>query len=95
MILHHYPDLVLPGAAEDLDHELVDRLVRLHPPRDAGVAARMDAIRQAVLELEHLVVDIIPRTPDRTVAIRAIRQGGQEAIGALACNQHLIPATEE
>jgi hypothetical protein len=85
--------LRLPGAAEDQDHDLVDRLVRLHPPRDADVAERMDVIRAAVLAVEHLVVDIIPRSADRTVAIRAIRQGGQEAIGALACNQHLIPTT--
>jgi hypothetical protein len=89
------PDhLRLPGADEDQDHELVDRLVGLHPPRDADVAERMDVIRAAVLAVEHLVVDIIPRSADRTVAIRAIRQGGQEAIGALACNQHLIPEKE-
>lgn len=87
--------LRLPGAADDPDHELVDRLVRLHPPRDADVAERMDTIRAAVLEMEHLVVDIVPRTPDRTVAIRAVRDAGQQVIGALACNQHAIPQRQE
>lgn len=86
------PDhLLLPDADQDPDHEFVDRLITLHPPRDADIVERMDTIRAAVLELAHLVVRVVPRSADRTVAIRAIHQAGQQAIGALACNQQMIP----
>lgn len=81
----------LPGSAEDPDHELVDRLIDLHPPRDADVARRMDDVRSAMKLLAHLVVDVVPSSPDRTVALRSIHRACQDAIGAIACNQHLIP----
>jgi hypothetical protein len=86
--------LALPGAADDPDHELVERLQTLHPPRDADIAARMDEIRAAYKRVEHLVVDLVPRTPDRTVAIRDTHRAGMAAIASLACNQGLVPTNE-
>lgn len=74
-------------TAADPDHELVDRLLTLHSPATPEVAERMDTIRAGFLNLGHTVVELVPRTPDRTVAIRSIHRACQETIGALACNQ--------
>lgn len=78
-----------PADGDRQDHELVDRLITLHPPKDEEVARRMDTIREAFLTIGHMVVDIVPRTPDRTVALRKIHDACQASIGALACNQEL------
>jgi hypothetical protein len=74
---------------------MVDRLLPLHPPRDSDIADRLDHIRQRFRTIAHEVVDIVPRTPDRTLALRAIHRASQETIGSLASNQGLVPTSEE
>lgn len=74
---------------EDQDHELVDRLLTLHPPKGDGVAQQMDVIRSAFITAGHLVVERVPRTPDRTVALRKIHEACMASIAALACNQEV------
>lgn len=76
---------------DDPDHDLVDRLLDLHPPINDEVGARMDTVRAAFKAAGHLVVDLIPRTPDRTIAIRAIHHACMDSIASLACNQEAIP----
>lgn len=72
---------------DDPDHELVDRLLALHPPRSSDVAEAMDLIRGQFRNLGHTVVAFVPRTPDRTVALRSLHRACMDAIAALACNQ--------
>lgn len=69
------------------DHDLVDRLLTLHPPANGDVAAAMDDLRQRFINLGHAVVDRVPRTPDRTVALRKIHEACMATIAAIACNQ--------
>lgn len=76
---------------DDPDHELVDRLLTLHPPATPAVGALMDHLRAQFLDLAHLVVAEVPRTPDRTIAIRAIHHACVDSIASLACNQEAIP----
>lgn len=71
----------------DPDHELVDRLLTVHPPADSDVAERMDAIRGNFIDRGHTVVALVPRTPDRTIALRSIHRACMDTIAALACNQ--------
>lgn len=79
----------------DQDHELVDRLLSLHPPRTSGVAETMDALRSGFVALAHEVVDSVPRTPDRTIALRSIHRACMDTIAALACNQDGPPVDGE
>jgi hypothetical protein len=71
----------------DTDHEMVDRLLTLHPPKDAAVAEAMDDLRERFVALGHAVVDAVPRTPDRTIALRSIHRACMDTIAAVACNQ--------
>lgn len=77
----------MPDHDQDPDHELVDRLLTLHPPATPQVAETMDTIREMFLDAGHTVVDLIPRTPDRTIAIRSIHRAAMDSIAAIACNQ--------
>ena len=79
----------------DTDHDLVDRLLRLHPPRTPEGAETMDDLRKGFLDLAHEVVDRVPRTPDRTIALRSIHRACMDTIAALACNQPGDPAAGE
>jgi hypothetical protein len=80
---HHYP----VGPAPDPDYELVDRLFTLHPPANDLVALTMDGLRGHFRDLASEVVAVVPRTPDRTVALRSIHRACMDSIAALACNQ--------
>lgn len=71
----------------DLDHELVDRLLNPDAPRDSEVGALMDDVRARFLALGHHVVNHVPRTPDRTIALRSIHRACMDSIAAIACNQ--------
>jgi hypothetical protein len=71
----------------DIDHLLVDRLFTLHPPANDNIAALMDDLRASYAHLAHRVVAMVPRTPDRTVALRSIHRACMDTIAAIACNQ--------
>lgn len=68
-------------------HELVDRLLTLHPPQNDLYAQAMDDVRGRFVVLGHIVVDRTPRGPDQTIAIRKLHEACMAAIAAIACNQ--------
>jgi hypothetical protein len=74
----------------DPDHELVERLLTVHPPVSPHAAALMDALRADFKSLAHDIVNEVPRTPDRTIALRSLHRACMDTIVALACNQGLI-----
>ena len=78
---------VNPENENDPDHALVDRLLTSRPPKDDKVAGTIDAIRGNFIEIGHTVVALVPRTPDRTVALRKIHEACMASIAALALNQ--------
>jgi hypothetical protein len=77
----------------DPDVELVDRLFTLHPPATPDVGALMDVIRADFRRLADAVVQTVPRTPDRTIALRSIHRACMDTIASVACNQGLIDGT--
>lgn len=77
--LHTKPD--------DQDHELVDHLISHQPPLSDDVIAAFQAMREVFGHAGHLVVDLCPRTPDRTVALRKIHEACMASIASLALNQ--------
>lgn len=71
----------------DQDHDLVEHLISYRAPTGDEVTATFEAIRSAFKMAGHLVVDRVPRTPDRTVALRKIHEACMASIAALALNQ--------
>lgn len=72
---------------QDPDFQLVNRLFTLHPPSTPDVAQLMDFLRGEFLDLADQVVLTVPRTPDRTIALRSIHRACMDTIAAVACNQ--------
>jgi hypothetical protein len=69
------------------NHELVDRLLTLHPPASDEVGDRMDMVRAEFIDLGHLIVDSVPSGPDQTLAVRKLHEACMAAIAGIACNQ--------
>lgn len=61
--------------------------IDLHPPKDEGVADRMDRVRSGFRWLGLDLIDELPPGPDLTIALRALKEAAMHAIGAIACNQ--------
>jgi hypothetical protein len=74
-------------TANYLDSVMVERLFTLHPPKDAEVEKRMNELRARFKDLALVVLAQVPRTPDRTIAIRSIHRACMDTIAAVACNQ--------
>lgn len=72
---------------EDQDHELVEHLISHRPPLSDDVVVSFEAIREVFRAAGHLVVDRVPCTEDRTVALRKIHEACMASIAALALNQ--------
>lgn len=70
----------------DPDHDLVDHLL-VYRQVAGPVAETMTSLRADFIALGHRIVDEVPRTPDRTVALRKLHDACQGAITALALNQ--------
>jgi hypothetical protein len=68
-------------------HGLVDRIFPLHSPRSKAVGEQMDYIRGMFTHLAHDVAEYTPPGPDQTLAIRALHDAMQKAIGNIANNQ--------
>lgn len=77
----------LDTKPNDPDHDLVDHLISHHPPLSDEVVAGFETIRQVFGHAGHAVVDLCPRTADRTVALRKIHEACMASIAALALNQ--------
>lgn len=71
----------------DPDFELVERLFTLHPPATSEIADQMDSLRREFRILARYVVAGVPRTADRTIALRSIHRACMDTIAAVACNQ--------
>lgn len=74
----------------DPDVELVDRIFPLHPPINEDIGNLMSSFRGRFYELARDVVHQIPRSPERTLAIRKIHDASQSTITSIATNQHLL-----
>lgn len=68
-------------------HDWWDNQIDLHPPKNPHVAQTMDLIRGKFKELGHDLITYTPPGPDLTVALRALKDASQAAIGNIACNQ--------
>jgi hypothetical protein len=65
--------------------------IELHPPQDDDVAEVMDTVRGRFKDLGTDLIGLLPPGPDLTVALRALKEASQAAIGCIACNQDELP----
>jgi hypothetical protein len=77
-------------ANVDPDHALVEKLFPLHPPKDDHVRGLMQHHRDSFMSRADAVVRSVPRSPERTIALRKIHEASQAVITAIAVNQELI-----
>lgn len=61
--------------------------IDLHPPQTDAARDAMDEIRARFKDLGFHIITITPPGPDLTVALRALKEASQAAIGNIACNQ--------
>ena len=78
--------MTAPNPATD-PHEWWANQIELHPPSSPQVATVMDLIRNEFNALGRKLIDETPPGPDLTVALRALKEASQAAIGNIACNQ--------
>lgn len=79
---------------DDADREMVDRLLDHHPPRDSEVIKQFAHVRTSFKTVAYYLIDVAPRTPDRTVALRSIHRACMDSIASIACNQSEVPTYE-
>lgn len=58
-----------------------------HPPRSPLVIDAHERIRAGARDLMAIFQEIIPECPDKTVALRAVREAMMQGNAAVACNQ--------
>lgn len=66
----------------DPDHAMIERLITYVKPDD-DVLQVLEQLREDFKNIAHFLVDMAPRTPERTLAIRAIHRACQESIFAV------------
>lgn len=57
-----------------------------HPPANSDVARGHEMIREAHLNVAHLLQRVLPEGPDKTATFRALREAMWNANATLACN---------
>lgn len=60
-----------------------------HPPSSQEIIAAHERVRAEYGALAHNMNDLLPEGPDKTVALRAIRDAAMHANAAIACAQRI------
>lgn len=71
-----------------------DNQIDLHPPSTPEVADLMDQTRATFKAVGLFLIRRTPPGADLTVALRALKDASQAAIGNIACHQDEIPAPD-
>lgn len=72
----------------------LDQWFAYHPPRNPDIAAAHEKVRAACRELAQVFSDLLPECPDKTVALRKVREAMFEANAAIAVQQRLYEPEE-
>ena len=73
-------------SKEELRSRTIHNL-SLHPPGDAGVGHRMDVVQANARSFANVVIDVCPESRELSLALTALEEATQWAIGAIARNQ--------
>lgn len=78
------------GGVTDKDQVDLDLWFTYHPPTPQQIPI-YEAIRDAGYQMAEKILAIVPPSPDRTVAIRHVREAVMNANAALACYPDGMP----
>lgn len=67
--------------------EQLDNWFGYHPPKTPEVGAAHDRVRAECRQLAATFQELLPECPDKTVALRAVREAMWAGNAAIACNQ--------
>jgi hypothetical protein len=65
-----------------------------HPPSTPDIVVAHEFVRERYGSLAQYMNSLLPEGPDKTVALRAIRDASMQANAAIACAQKLHPEAE-
>ncbi len=74
--------------------ETLDNWFSFHPPSSPAIAEAHEQVRAKCRELAGFLSDLLPECPDKTVALRAVRDVMFQANATIACNQALFTPEE-
>jgi hypothetical protein len=69
--------------------EQIDEWFAHHPPSSDAIREAHELVRLKCRELAHLLSDLLPECPDKTVALRAVRTVMHEANACIAIQQRV------
>lgn len=75
--------------------ETLDAWFAHQPPTSQEIADAHATIRRVCRELAQLFSDLLPECPDKTVALRAVRDAMMQANACLAVEQRLYDAPDD
>lgn len=67
----------------------LDDWFSFHPPSAPAIVEAHEQVRAKCRELAGFLSDLLPECPDKTVALRAVRQVMYDANATIACQQRL------
>jgi hypothetical protein len=62
----------------------IESIFSHHPPKDSLVVSRHSAVRMAVKEAAHIFDEVVPDSPEKTLAIRKLQEAMMYANSAIA-----------
>lgn len=71
-------------AGRGLDNDQIFAIFSFHPPKDASVASRHEAVRDACKEAALTIKEMTPDSPEQTTAIRKLQEAMMHANAAIA-----------
>ncbi len=72
--------------------EQLDQWFAYHPPATPDISVAHETVRAACRQLAQVFSDLLPECPDKTVALRKVREAMFEANATIACQQRLYEA---
>lgn len=73
-----------------ISDEQLDNWFGYHPPSGPEIVGAHEQVRNAYGSLAKRMNNLLPEGPDKTVALRAIRDAAMQANAAIACAQKLM-----
>jgi hypothetical protein len=72
------------------DHESFERSLTNQPPADPNIITIFELIREPFKDAAHLIIDLIPPSRERSLALTKIEEGLMWAIKAVALRQEAV-----
>lgn len=68
-------------------HDLIERNMTNHPPTNDSIVAEFETLRYHAKTFAHKIIDILPESRERSLAMTNLEQALMWAVAAVARNQ--------